>query len=835
MKVVRIGVLITFSLILFAGCTPEGSEKNAPTAIKGILDLRNYSHSENTVINLKGEWEFYWQDFIDPADTAGPRKLKDKSFALVPGTWNGYSWKGEKLPGHGYASYRLTVLLPEVSGPLTFSLLDAGTCLTFFVNGENIYSSGEPGTTKETSKPGSNPGFVNIPVTSTMLEIVVHVSNFHHRLGGLWEPIKLRTWAVVRTTRVRTRFFDSFLVGSIFLMSLYHLGLFVIRKKQVATAYFSAFCMLIVVRTLSVGQSMIMELVPAISFEMLMKMEYLSLVLTVPIFSLYLSSVIPYEFNRTIVHIISTIGGAFTLFVAIFPVSIYSYVTIPYQLFIVVAFLYGFFVIGHAIVRKREGVGFIAAGMLLFFITVINDILYTRLIIESTNLVPLGLFLFIFTQALYIYYIFSHSFKTIERQGDELKTQFAERKQVENALVNAYQIINQSPAVGFLWKNDEVWTVEFVSENVKSIFGYSTDELMSQKIRYSDIIYPEDIARVSREVESFSDDKSRSDFIHRPYRITVKGGETRWVLDRTYVQRDMSGEVTHFQGIVEDITERMEIDEELAGYRDHLEELVETRTKDVEASKKEAEAANRAKSEFLTNMSHELRTPLNHIIGFSDILLDKRFGNLTDSQEEYLGDVLYSSKHLLSLINDMLDLARIEARKEKIAITLVNLEELIESSIGSFKEQAGAKSIDFASNFSNLPATIKTDELKLKQILFNLISNAVKFTPQGGHIEISGEGSTESDQDPKKTVRLCVKDSGIGLNSEDLDRIFIPFEQVDGSRSRKYKGTGIGLSLTKKLAELIGGKLWVESEGEGKGSEFWLTLPYAFEYSGEGT
>jgi signal transduction histidine kinase len=245
-------------------------------------------------------------------------------------------------------------------------------------------------------------------------------------------------------------------------------------------------------------------------------------------------------------------------------------------------------------------------------------------------------------------------------------------------------------------------------------------------------------------------------------------------------------------------------------------------------SRKAAEAANRAKSEFLANMSHELRTPLNHIIGFTELVADKNFGGLNETQEEYLNDVLDSGRHLLSLINDILDLSKVEAGRLDLDVSDVDLRHLLESSLVLIKEKALKHGIRLTMNLDGIPESIRADERKVKQILYNLLSNAAKFTPDGGEIELSAR-RLNGDQggEDGEVVEVAVRDTGIGLRRGDLERIFDPFEQVEQSRNRKYQGTGLGLSLTKSLVELHGGQIRAESEGEGKGSTFRFTIPGA--------
>ena len=264
----------------------------------------------------------------------------------------------------------------------------------------------------------------------------------------------------------------------------------------------------------------------------------------------------------------------------------------------------------------------------------------------------------------------------------------------------------------------------------------------------------------------------------------------------------------------------------------NIQQVVETTAAKERLEKESAEDANRAKSEFLANMSHELRTPLNHILGFTELILDKNFGELNEIQEEYLNDVHQSSKHLLSLINDILDLSKVEAGKLEYQPSRINIEELLQNSLVMIKEKAMKHSIQIELNTDGIPEKISADERKLKQVMYNLLSNAMKFTPEGGKVTVNAQSFRHNGGDKKKDkksnvngLKISVSDTGIGIKAEDIGRIFNPFEQVENSASRRFQGTGLGLSLTKQLVELHGGKIWVESGGEGKGATFLFAIP----------
>jgi signal transduction histidine kinase len=239
--------------------------------------------------------------------------------------------------------------------------------------------------------------------------------------------------------------------------------------------------------------------------------------------------------------------------------------------------------------------------------------------------------------------------------------------------------------------------------------------------------------------------------------------------------------------------------------------------REIEEKSRQIEAANRHKSEFLANMSHELRTPLNAIIGFSEVLGERMFGELNEKQAEYTEDILSSARHLLSLINEILDLSKVEAGRMELELATFDLPLAIDNARTFVRERATKHGINLDVTVDERLGEFVGDERKIKQILLNLLSNAVKFTPEGGRIGINARQADGS-------VEISVSDTGIGIAPEDQPKIFEEFRQVGSDYAHKTEGTGLGLTLAKKFVELHGKDLGRESE-VGKGSTFSFTLP----------
>ena len=360
-----------------------------------------------------------------------------------------------------------------------------------------------------------------------------------------------------------------------------------------------------------------------------------------------------------------------------------------------------------------------------------------------------------------------------------------------------------------------VWDFEFGSEKlywseeIYKLFHLSGEETNMQL--FTSLVHPDDLAHVMQAMEQAVAERRN---FRADYRLLMPSGEIFWVADRGQLQFDELGNPVRVIGTAQDVTQQKAAALELENHRHHLAELVRSRTAELAAAKEAAEDANQAKGQFLANMSHEIRTPLNAVLGLAQVG-QRQSSDLKTAQ--VFGHILNSGKLLLSIINDILDLSKIEANRLEIERLRFCPGEVIDQVVEINSERAQSKNLQFiVDEASSLPDACVGDALRLSQVLVNLLSNAIKFTEQG-HIILKAD--VDGDY-----LRFRVIDSGIGLSADEIQRLFQPFSQADSSTTRRFGGTGLGLAISKRLVELMGGSLTLQSQ-PGVGSEFSVLIP----------
>jgi len=406
-------------------CTRDLSVREQPAVVKGTMDLRDWDFSRDGPVYLSGDWRFVWNRLLSQRENDSEEPLEE--YMEVPGIWNGRIVSGHPIPAYGCASYLLKVLLPARArdgggvDKLGVKVQDMGTAFALYINGKPAGSGGIVGESPEQASPGYAPGVFEAGPGAGEMDILLHVSNYHHRKGGAWEPILLGPLPELHDMRERNLARDFFLFGSIFLMGAYHLLLFSLRKKDRSYLYFGIFCLLIAVRVLVTGEYYAVRMAPWIPWEGILKMEYLSFYAGVPAFFLFISTLFPDEFSQ---KVLSGIVAAAILFIcAVIAVGpgLYTHTMVPYQVLSAVICLYGLAALSKAVARGREGAVPFTGGFIIMFAAVLNDFLHNNMIIRTGYLVPCGLLFFIVLQAFLLSRRFSRTLGDVENLTVELE------------------------------------------------------------------------------------------------------------------------------------------------------------------------------------------------------------------------------------------------------------------------------------------------------------------------------------------------------------------------------------------------------------------------------
>lgn len=376
----------------------------------------------------------------------------------------------------------------------------------------------------------------------------------------------------------------------------------------------------------------------------------------------------------------------------------------------------------------------------------------------------------------------------------------AEKRAESDARLN---LALQSAGAGS-WSWDIVNDVISWDENIHRVYGCDADDLPINYRGAIQLVHPEDQERFAKEIQQCLE---KNIDLNTQRRVIHPDGTIHYIETHARINHDEMGRPIRLSGVCLDITHIKQTEENLR----HAKEIAENWAV-------KAEETNRLKSEFLANMSHELRTPLNAIIGFAELMFDEKTIMKASERREYLDDILTSARHLLHLINDILDLTKVEAGRIEFQPELVQLKTLLTEVHDTVRTLVAKKQITFSVTIDPLLTQVIIDPAKLRQILYNYLSNAIKFTPVGGTVSVHAFCENEG------YFRIDVKDNGIGISPEDIDKLFVEFQQLDESIAKKYSGTGLGLALTRRIATALGGRVGVESM-LGKGSIFYVVLP----------
>ena len=474
--IIRMCLVATLSLI-FCGCNIFPSD--AGTAKNGLVDLQNWNLQQDPIIKLRGDFDFWPMRFIDPSeiDHFPPPKT-----AKVPADWNGVLSDHYLLDGRGYATYRVKIVLPEKTAPLSLKLYDISTAYTLFINGQAIITIGKPDTLPQQATPRYEPTIVDIPTHEQTLELVFHVANFSHRRGGIWENIFLGESETLKQANLRQHYLDFFLIGCILMMAFYHLGLYLLNRKNLAVLFFSLFCFDIVVRLLVTHGIHVYVLFPHIPWADLIRLEYLSLFLSVPLFARFLKALYPNEFDNRFL----TYGEPFvylcTLVTMVFPPIIFTFTSPLFQLFLLLSLIYGGIILRKAIQNSRENASLMLAGFTILFGFALNDILNVNNILNNGEYIGLGLFIFTAIQAYILAYNHSQALSTIKEQSEAL---YRSNQRLTTELLEKKKLLDEKRNLQLKLTRAEKMKVLGV---VAGTVAHDLNNILSAMVLYPDVL-----------------------------------------------------------------------------------------------------------------------------------------------------------------------------------------------------------------------------------------------------------------------------------------------------------------------------------------------------------
>ena len=815
--------IITY-LIFFSACINDSSRRIPPKAVKGVLDLSGWNLIEDGPVDLMGEYEFFWMQHLLPEDFSHTSSSEKIEFITVPGYWAGHILGDKKLPGHGYVTYRLNVVLNEQDEPLALRTVEIANAHVIYVNGQKVGSLGIPGNSRETTVPRQFPQIFDFVHKTNQVEIIIQVSNFHHRRGGIWEVIQLGRETDLRKAEERRIRFDLFLIGSIFLMALYHLGLFMVRKKDRSPLYFSIFCFLMALRSLTTGGRYLILSFPDISWELMIKFEYLSFYLAVPAFGMFMQSIFP-KFSERILFILELLAIAFAGMVIFTPARVFTHTLNLYEIITLGTFIYGLYVIFASLNRKRIEASVFLLGFAIFFLATINDMLHVENIIHTGFYAQFGFFFFILSHAFLLSYRHSLALTTVETQQIELrdtlesyKTEITERVRAEEALRESeekYRTILHSIEEGY-YEVDLAGNLTFFNDSLRRHLGYSKDELEGMNNRQ--FMSAETAERVYETFNSVL--KTGEPAKAFDWEMIAKDGTKKFVELSVTLMRDSEGQPIGFRGVARDITERKNAEEQAKIHQQQL----------MQASKMVALGT------LVSGVAHEVNNP-NNFIMLNSPILKEAWDNAMPILEKYyedngdfiLGGMKYTEmrENIPSLFSGISDGAK---RIKQIVDDLknyvrdntadldqtVDINEVLKSAVSLLSNMIKKSTNRFSIEYGNNLPLLRGNFQRLEQVMINLIQNACQALPdtQKG-IFISVESIKE-----KSSIVTKVRDEGMGIPAETLLNITDPFFTT----KHESGGVGLGLSISSKIVEEHGGTLKFESE-IGSGTTVEITLP----------
>jgi two-component system cell cycle sensor histidine kinase/response regulator CckA len=842
------------SIVVYVGliCSACTGGLRSPMAVDGVLDLSGWDFHADGPVELAGDWEFYWGEHISPSEFAKAGRPGRTALMRLPRVWNGYRIEGRKLGGDGYATFRLRVVLNQPAASLALKIPDLLTAYTLYINGREVARAGVAGTNFENTIPQWLPQVADFRLPQRDLDFVVHLSNFHHPEGGMSKAILLGDKDQITNAMIRKRGFEIFLSGSLFIMGLYHLGLFGLRRRDPSPLVFSVFCLLLALYALLTGEIFFCHLFPNIDWEVLVRLIYLSFYLTVPVFYMFIHALYPQESSRRYLHAIWGLCLVFSIFVLATPAKTYLPSVKLYHVLTLITGFYITYILTVAYRRKRESVLLFFAGFSILFLCVINDILYNNRIVHTGDLAPLALFVFTFFQAILLSRRFSNAFTTIENQHElladlntahqqeivehkrskeelikyrdrledlvtertgaltrinvQLQREIKERMQAEEALRESesrYRSIFENIIDMYYCATMEGDLLD-VSPSGARLLKYETASDLIRKSLVRDLcVHPQDGEAILDKL------RAQGRLINHEVEFKRSDGTPVAVEANFHVIYNESGTPTEIEGMIRDITQRRKDSEAKRSLQEKL-----ARSQKMEAL-----------GLLASGVAHDLNNVLSGIVSYPDLMLMDMPEE--DPMRPLLLTIRSCGEKAAAIIQDLVSLAR----RGITTPVILNLNDVVRSFLDSPEHQrlrSRHPSMRIETQLDPNLLYIKGSADQLQKTVLNLITNAAEAQPGGGLISVKTE-NRHLDRPLKgyDTIRegdfvlLSVSDRGGALSSEEMDRIFEPFytKRIMGRRD-----TGLGLAVVWGAVQDHGGYLNVDSAPD-SGTSFDLYFP----------
>jgi signal transduction histidine kinase len=693
--ILNVGLFSSFS---------TGKHASRPHAEEGILNLSSWKFESDGSIAMDGTWSFYGGKLLGP-ETDWQESALAASFVHVPSSWNNYEFEPSVRDGLGYGTYRLLIQVPEDAGTLAIRVPNIMTAYKLWINGRLIAQAGHVDELAENNKAEQYPRVVSFDANNGSAELVIQVSNYKHRKGGIWSGFKIGTTQEITRQEILAVAEQMLIIGSLFIIGTYHMGLYAFRKKERFTLSFGLLCLCVAFRMGVTGETMLFQRFPDGSWELGMRIEYIAFALCGVTGYTYHFRMFPQEGSKRTYWIFNTIGTVLSVIAAVLPVLTFTRVLVAYQLYIVAVCATCLYVVIKARIRKREGATLVLAGITFFIFTVFNDILFYSEQHVSVQLVPFGITFFILVQSIILSNRFTNAMQRVELVSDELRE------------LNA-----------------------------------------------------------------------------------------------------------------------------------NLEERVELRTNELKKSNESLELTNielekleKSRRHLLSNISHDLRTPMTLVQGYLEAMRDGLIED-KEQQQRHLNMMLGKLSRLNSLIDDLFELSKLEAGQVRFHFEKVSVRGWLESVQFSFEtdvERAGGVLhsvyngvvLEGSDIDHTLPdpkgadrSSIRIDIARMEQVMSNLIYNALRYLPEADGVH--ERRITIEAREEYATVVIEVRDTGCGIDPEDLPYIFDRFYKKDKSRNSSGGGSGLGLSIVKEIIHQHWGLIEARNTTDG-GASFLIRLPIA--------